>query len=262
MIRSILFYPAAFFLFAWIASSVRGQDVPLPTEELINPRLSLPPRVTAGIIIGPNIFSPVITHNPTAVYSNSPEGEFVQGFQAGLRASMILKGKASLFADARFISSTAKYLVESGNYTDEFAEDMNFISIPVGALYMAGAGGIKYYPMAGIAFDYLMFSDLSYNYHPYPNEYPYTESGGFDITFERHRLHFNAILGLGFRYQVKDFFLGLEISYMHGLRNYIDTDDMKTMQVYYGSSLPFKFQSPGFRTQGILVNIVIQKPGK
>ncbi len=260
MRRSSLFYCSIIFLL--ITTGLNAQDGPLPSGDLINPRINLPPRVSIGIKIGANIFSPLITHDPSAVYSNSPTGEFVPGFNAGIGAIVDMSGKISLFADAQFVSSSAKYLVESGNYLDEFNEDLNQFSIPVGALYKIGAGGIKYYPMAGLAINYLMYSDLSYAYHPYPTESAYTNNGGFDITFDRNRVLFDALAGFGFQYQVKGFFLGLELTYRYGLRNYIDTSDMRTMQIYNGSSIPFKFQSPGFRTHAIMITLMIQKPGK
>jgi len=250
------------FLFLHITASVDAQDGPLPTEDLINPRITLPNRVSAGIRIGANIFSPLITHDPTDVYNSSPTGEFVPGFNAGLGATVAITNKISLFADVQLISSTAKYLVESGNFEDEFTEDLSLLSLPAGIKYQAVSGGMKFYPMLGIAFNYLMFSDFSYAYHPYPNESASVESGGFDITFERNRVHFNSVLGFGLQYQVKSLYLGFEITYRHGLRNFIDSDDMQTMQIYYGSSNPFKFQSPGFRIHGIMVNLIIQKTGK
>ncbi|MBL7112569.1 MAG: PorT family protein [Bacteroidales bacterium] len=259
MKRSFLFYYSIIFLL--ITIGLNAQDGPLPSGDLINPRLNLPPRVSIGIKIGANIFSPLITHDPSAVYNTTPTGEFVPGFNAGIGAIVAMSGKISLFADVQFVSSSAKYLIESGNYLDEFKEDLNQLSIPIGVLYQLGAGGVKYYPMAGLVLNYLMYSDLSYLYHPYPTESAYTRNGGFDITFDRNRIHFDALAGFGFQYQVKGFFLGLELSYRYGLRNYIDTNDMQPMQIYSGSSIPFKYQSPGFRTHGIMVNLMIQKPG-
>jgi len=260
MRRNLFFYYSIFFIL--IAAALNAQDGPVPSGDLINPRLNLPSKVTIGLKIGANIFSPLITDNPSAVYNTTPTGEFVPGFNAGLGATISISGKISLFTDFQFISSSAKYLVESGDYFDEFKEDLNQISIPIGALYQLGAGGVKYYPMAGIAVNYLMYSDLKYAYHPYPTESAFTRNEGFDITFERNRILFDALFGFGFQYQVKGYFLGLEFSYRHGLRNYMDTDDMQPMQIYYGSSVPFKYQSPGFWTHGIIVSLIVQKPGK
>ena len=208
MRRNLFLYYSAIFL--WLTMAIYAQDGPIPSEDLINPRLNLPNRVSIGMKIGGNIFIPLITHAPTAVYNTTPTGEFVPGFNAGIGVTMAMTSKISLFADAQLVSSSAKYLVESGNYLDEFNEDLNQFSIPIGVQYQLGAGGVKYYPMAGLALNYLMYSDLSYSYHPYPTESPYTDIGGFDITFERNRMHFDALVGFGFQYQVKGFFLGLE----------------------------------------------------
>jgi len=260
MRRNLFIY--IFISFVLITGALNAQDGPVPSTDLINPRLNLPSRVTIGIKIGGNIFSPLITHNPSAVNNATPTGEFVPGFNAGLGATIAMSGKISLFTDFLFISSSAKYLVESGVYLDEFVENLNQLSIPIGAQYQLGAGGVKYYPMAGIALNYLMYSDLNYAYHPFPKETPFTRNGEFDITFERNRILFDALIGFGFQYQVKGFFLGLEFSYRYGLHNYIDTDNMQPMQIYDGSSAPFKYQSPGFRTQGIVVSLIVQKPGK
>ena len=260
MKRNLLLNYSILFLLIPLASN--AQDGPLPSGDLINPRLNLPPRVSIGIKMGANIFSPIITHDPSALYNTTPTGEFVPGFNAGIGATVVMSSNISLFVDAQYVSSSAKYLVESGNFLDEFTEHLNQFSLPIGAQYHLGTGGVKYYPIAGIAMNYLMYSDFSYTYHPYPTESSFTRNGGFDITFERNRIHFDAMVGFGFQYQVKGYFLGLEFTYRHGLRNYIDTNDMQPMQIYHGSSLPFKYQSPGFRTHGIMVNLTVKKPGK
>jgi hypothetical protein len=254
-----LYYPILFF---WITLTLNAQDGPIPSGDLINPRLNLPPRVSIEIKIGANIFSPLITHEPSAVYNATPTGKFVPGFNAGIGATIAMSGKISLFADAQFVNLSAKYLVESGNYMDEFKEELSQLSIPAGIYYHLGTGSVKYYPMAGIALNYLMYSDFSYAYHPFPTESAFTETGGFEISFERNRMHLDGLVGFGFQYQVKGYFLGLELTYRHGLRNYIDTDNMQPMQIYYGSSMPFTYQAPGFRMHGLMVNLVIQKPGQ
>jgi len=249
-------------MFFYISSRATAQDGPLPAEELIIPKLKIPPGAAISLKIGTNIYTPIITDNPEEVYSTSPTAELSPGLNAGIGVEVELTNKISLFADFQYIQSSARYLIRSGDFTDEFIEDFKQISLPFGLLYNLGSGGIKYYPLAGICLDYLIKSKLDYAYHPYPEESGYTDYGETDITFDRNRLHLDMQIGFGFQYQVKRVFLGLEIAYRHGLINYIDTDQMQPMQIYYHTSPPFEFQSPGFRTHGIMVNLIIKKKGK
>jgi len=241
--------------------SLVGQDGVLPPGDLIQSRIDIPGNIIMGVKLGANLSGILVTHDPKDTYTQSPETEPVPGMNVSFGAEILINQEISLFADLQYINFITKYRIATGKYHDVFEENNRMVSIPAGIYYHLGNSGVKYYPLAGLAINYLFLSDLDYQYHPFPDDSPYVQTGKINNTFDKNRIHFDGIIGLGFRYQFRAYFFSLELTYRHGLRNYKNTTELKTMQIYSGLDPPFSYQSPGYRTHLLMVNLLIQKPG-
>lgn len=222
----------------------------------------MPEKLSIGMMAGSNLATPLITHIPENTYGFKPGVKFKPGWQVGLTGDINVSGKYILFIDIQYLRLTTYTEYDLGEYKDTYRDHFQMISIPSVISYRMGKGGIKYYPMAGFSFQYLISSKIDYSYHPYSNIPTYSYDGNADLLSDRNRLNYSAVLGTGFSYQIRKYFIILEIHYCHDLRNYINTDEMRTIQIFSEYDLPFPYQSPGFRMHGLFVNLGIRKAHK
>jgi len=239
--------------------NVTGQDEMISPNKLVRWNIRLPERLSIGVMSGSNLSIPLITHIPENTYGFKPGVKFKPGWQVGLTGDINVSGKCILFIDIQYLREIAYTEYDLGEYKDTYQDHFQMISIPSVISYRLGKGGIKYYPMAGFSIHYLISSKIDYSYHPYSNIPSYSYNGNADLLSDRNRFNYSAVMGTGFSYQIRKYFISLEIRYCHDLRNYISTDEMRTIQISSEYGFPFSYQSPGFRMHGIHLNICIQK---
>lgn len=238
---------------------VTGQDDVIPPRKLIKWNIRLPERLSIGIMAGSNLSLPLITHSPQNTYDFMPDVKLKPGWQVGLAGEIKITGKYILHINIQYQSLTAHSEYHPGDYKDTFNEQLQLISIPLAITYKLGKGGIRYYPMSGFSFNCLAYSKINYTYHPYADIPTYSYEGHANLLSDRNLLNFSAVLGGGFNYQIRKYFLVLELGYYHDLRNYINTDLMRITQIISEYGIPFFYQSPGFRMHGLFLNLVISK---
>ncbi|KPK86504.1 MAG: hypothetical protein AMS27_04900 [Bacteroides sp. SM23_62_1] len=239
--------------------NIWGQDNMIPPEKLVRLKIRLPERLTMGIMGGNNMSIPAITHIPENTYGFKPNVRITPGWQIGLTGNISVTGKYFLLFNIQYLNYSAYSKYDLADYRDTYQEHLHIFSFPSAIAYKMGKGGIKYYPIAGISINCLLDSKIDYCFHPYPDIPTYTYKGNVDMISDRNRLIYGGILGAGFTYQVRKYFMILDIRYCIDLRNYINTGVMKTIQIESEYGFPFPYQSPGFRMHGFFINLGIMK---
>ena len=100
---------------------------------------------------------------------------------------------------------------------------------------------------------------MDYSFQPMPN---YARQGSVSLLFDRTRFLPEWHVGIGLRYQVQKYYIGTDLLYFFGLRNQNRYAEPRTVEIYEGYYPPFSYQAPGFRTHGLMINLLIQKTEK
>ena len=239
---------AGIIVFLLCFPATRGQSPETPLTGLLNwQNLSwefcLGPGLNRGILIVPHEG----LEKQDYQYTVSP------GFQVGIHPLYQLTRKFSLRSGITGSLRTINYSI-SGN--DAFKESMMLAGLPFYGQLHAGTGGLDLRGFTGFQFNVLARHRLYYDVEPLPN---YSREGSLNLGFDRSRLQPELHVGMGIQVQVSRYFLGVDLVYFLGLLNQNRYSEPRVVHIYEGDNSPLTYTGAGFRSHGLIMNLVLRR---
>jgi hypothetical protein len=179
--------------------------------------------------------------------------DFSPGLQAGVYPVYRLSRKFRIRSG--FVCSL-RSLAYSISGEDEYRERMVFAGLPLYGQYHAGGAGMDFRGFTGFQLNTLVRHRLHYDVQPIPN---FRREGTLNLGFDRSRLMAEFHLGVGMRVQVSRLFIGVDLVYFSGITNQNRYAEPRTVRIYDGENRPFVIQGAGFRSHGLMLNLVFHR---
>ncbi len=244
--------PIVVMLILIIPAGLRGQDNANPERGWVARHIY---HFTWEMAAGVNLSGGLITAAPEGFSKQDYKSSVAPGFQLGLfpviEISKAWSARTGLLLSSRVFS----YEIQ-GSAPGRFSERSMLTGIPAYIQYRFGIGGLSMHIFSGLHFQYLCIHHLEYSLEPVPN---YTQKGSLSLRFDRRHMVPDFHAGIGFRYQVSKYFIGAGLTYFLGLSNLNRYPGPRTAEIYDGSNPPFTYRAPGFRSHGLMLNLVIGK---